>query len=117
VKVLVDSCVWAGAREALEQAGYDVVSVSDWPEDPGDDDILRVAHEQARILITRDKDFGALAVRDARPHCGILRLVRIPASKLGPIAAAVIAGHGKELEAGAIITADETRVRVRLPNA
>ena len=117
MNVLIDSCVWAGARKTIEDAGHDVASVNDWDNDPGDDEILHAALEQSRIIITLDKDFGTLAIRDGKSHCGILRLARVPARKLGAVAVAALAKHGPELQRGAIVTADELRVRVRAPEA
>jgi hypothetical protein len=35
VKVLLDGCVWGGAREALAAAGQDVESTADWASDSG----------------------------------------------------------------------------------
>ena len=34
----------------------------DWFEDPGDEEILAIARNEERILITLDKDFGELAI-------------------------------------------------------
>ena len=61
------------------EAGHDVVWAADWPTVPGDKEILRRAHQEARVLVTLDKDFGELAI--------------------------VLAKYGPEPEAGAIVTA------------
>jgi len=58
VKVLLDSCVWGGAKGELATRGHDVVWAGDWPEDPGDDEILERAQREGRVLVTLDKDFG-----------------------------------------------------------
>jgi predicted nuclease of predicted toxin-antitoxin system len=50
VKLLLDICVWGGARKELESADHDVIWGSDWPEDPGDDEILARAYREGRIL-------------------------------------------------------------------
>ncbi|MEI7893576.1 MAG: DUF5615 family PIN-like protein, partial [Myxococcales bacterium] len=60
MKVLLDSCVWGGARQAVAAAGHEVAWVGDWDRDPGDAEILRVAYSTGCILITLDKDFGEL---------------------------------------------------------
>jgi predicted nuclease of predicted toxin-antitoxin system len=60
MKVLLDSCVWGGVRDALLAAGHGVVWTGDWAEDPGDDEILAFAHREGRALVTLDKDFGRL---------------------------------------------------------
>ncbi len=60
MKILLDTCVWGGAGAELEAAGHDVVWTGDWDKDPGDDEILGYAHNEQRILVTLDKDFGQL---------------------------------------------------------
>lgn len=55
MKVLLDSCVWGGAREIIEQADHDVVWAGDWSQDPGDEEILNRAYKEYRILITLTK--------------------------------------------------------------
>jgi len=93
LKVLLDSCVWGGVRKALTDAGHDVVWAGDWTTDPGDEEILDRAHQEERVLVTLDKDFGELA----------------------RVSVAVLAKYGRELSAGAIITVEAARVRVRPP--
>ena len=115
MKVLLDSCVWGGVRKALSDAGHEVVWAGDWPTDPGDEEILDRAHQEARILITLDKDFGELAIVHGRLHSGLIRLVGLSTAQQASISVAVLAKYGRELEAGAIITVDATRVRVRPP--
>lgn len=34
MKLLLDSCVWGGARRELTAAGHDVVAAADWPKIP-----------------------------------------------------------------------------------
>ena len=65
----MDSCVWGKARGELEAAGHDVIWAGDWPEDPGDNQILARAHAERRVLVTLDKDFGELAILRRIPHC------------------------------------------------
>ena len=68
MKILLDTCVWGGARKTLEAAGHDVEWTGDWPQDPGDDAILAHAFQEGRILVTLGKDFGELAIVFYRPH-------------------------------------------------
>ena len=113
MRLLLDTCVWGRAREALEVAGHDVIWAGDWKEDPGDEEILARSHREARVLVTLDKDFGELAVIKGYPHSGILRLVGFSAKQQATICALAIKLHGAELEAGAIVTAEPGRFRVR----
>ena len=74
MQLLVDSCVAGSVVRALRLAGFDVEWVAEWGKDPGDRSILHYAHETGRVLITRDKDFGALIFRDKQSHNGVLRV-------------------------------------------
>ena len=116
MKLLLDTCVWGGAVKTLVDSGHDVVWAGDWPEDPGDDEILAKAHEQGRILATLDKDFGEMAVVRGKPHSGIVRLVNIPARQQGIVCLRIIELYGNELQSGAIVTVDPVRVRIRPPD-
>jgi predicted nuclease of predicted toxin-antitoxin system len=116
MKLLLDTCVWGGAVTELRSAGHDVVWSGDWPEDPGDEEILARAATEERVLITLDKDFGDLAVLHGKPHCGIVRLVDISARQHARTIETVIAAHETELKAGAIITAEPRRLRIRPAN-
>lgn len=115
MKLLLDACVWGGAKQYLQKQGHDVVWAGDWSDDPGDRDILHRAHKEDRILVTLDKDFGEIAILEGIPHSGILRLVDIAARKQGPVCSEVISRYGSELVPGAILTVEPGRVRVRPP--
>jgi predicted nuclease of predicted toxin-antitoxin system len=116
VKLLLDSCVWGGAVERLRAAGHDVIWSGDWPVDPGDEEIMARALAEDRILVTLDKDFGELAIVRSQPHAGILRLVGLSALQQADVTLQVIQAHGTDLAAGAIITAEAGRLRLRLPH-
>lgn len=107
MKVLPDSCVWAGAAVAL------TTTFSPRRRDPGDEEILASAHVERRVLITVDKDFGELAIVNETPHSGILRLVDIPARQHGSVSATTLAVHGEALQSGAIVTVEAGRTRIR----
>ena len=113
MRVLLDTCVWGGAKAELAAAGHDVIWSGDWPTDPGDEEILAEARRDNRALITLDKDFGEMAIVRGVPHCGIVRLVSIAARSQSMICASILERYGTELMGGAIITATTTRVRVR----
>lgn len=113
MKLLLDSCVWGPSRQALEVAGHDVVWSGDWDRDPGDEEILARAYREGRILVTLDKDFGELAIVRGAPHTGIIRLVGFAARQQATVCARILDHYGEELAAGALITVDPGRVRVR----
>ena len=113
MRLLLDTCVWGGALLPLRAAGYDVVWSGEWPEDPGDEEILAIAHREKRILITFDKDFGELAVVRRVSHHGIVRLVGLSTAEIAPVIQNILRLHGDEILKGALVTVDNKRVRVR----
>jgi len=113
MKIMLDTCVWGGVRKVLTEAGHNVIWIGDWEQDPGDIEILTLAHKDRRILITLDKDFGELAVVHDYPHYGILRLVNLSTKQQAALSTAIIEKYGDELYAGAILTVDANRVRIR----
>jgi predicted nuclease of predicted toxin-antitoxin system len=116
VKLLLDACVWGGAKKALIDFGHDVIWAGDWPHDPGDEALLSGANAEERILVTLDKDFGELAVVRGQPHQGIIRLVGISARRQATICQDVLMRYGDDLQEGALITAEPPRFRVRNPS-
>lgn len=97
----------------LTRAGHDVIWSGDWDKDPGDEEILAVAHSEKRVLITLDKDFGELAIVFDQAHSGILRLVNLSTKEQGDVCKEVLARYESNLSNGALITAERGRVRVR----
>lgn len=110
---LLDACICGGAATHLASAGHDTVWAGAWTDDPGDEEILRRAHAEGRVLATLDKDFGELAIVRGVKHSGIVRLVEVRAREHGATLIDVLARYGGELRAGAIVTIEPGRVRVR----
>ncbi|NJN96967.1 MAG: DUF5615 family PIN-like protein [Anaerolineales bacterium] len=116
MRLLLDTCVWGGSCHELQAAGHDVLWTGDWPEDPGDEEILNFAFQEERILVTLDKDFGELAIVHGKPHFGIIRLVNFSARQQASVCLRVLALYGHDLQSGAIVTVDPNRLRIRPPN-
>ena len=51
MNVLLDTCVYGGIIGDLSVAGHDVIWSGDWPEDPGDEEILEHANREGRVLV------------------------------------------------------------------
>ena len=69
MKFLLDQDVYATTVRFLSNSGYDIVLVAQIRLARADDEVLlRVAHEQGRILITRDQRFRQPRVRE-RARC------------------------------------------------
>jgi predicted nuclease of predicted toxin-antitoxin system len=118
MRFLADENFPGDAVTALRAAGHDVLWIR--TDAPGitDQDVLARSFEDARVLLTFDKDFGELAWRSGLPaSCGIV-LFRLPAlgpSAVGRVIADVLLarddwpGHFSVVEPGRI------RVRVLPP--
>lgn len=113
MKLLLDTCVWGGTVKLLSGLGHDAVWSGAWESDPGDREILRIAHQEGRILVTLDKDFGELAIVYRHPHSGILRLAGIPSRQQADYVDYVLKRHGPALARGAMVTMDQERLRIR----
>ena len=57
---------------ALRAHGHDVVSVAHSFPGATDEVVMQSAHAPNRILITEDRDFGELVIRQRRPIMGVV---------------------------------------------
>jgi len=80
MKFLADENVPLNTIEALKEKEIDIVSIRTSAKGLRDEDVLNIAYQQDRILITFDKDFGELAFRVRAKSKGIILLRFIPIS-------------------------------------
>jgi predicted nuclease of predicted toxin-antitoxin system len=118
MRLLLDHDVYAVTARFLSDLGHDVLPVGQIGLAVAEDrEILRVAQEQSRILVTRDRDFGNLVFVQAL-GAGVLYL-RILPSRLNVVHAelenVLKTYSGEELaRAFVVIEAGGHRIR-RLP--
>jgi predicted nuclease of predicted toxin-antitoxin system len=80
MKLLVDQDVYAATARFLLDLGHDVITVASIGLSRAQDqEILRVAREQNRILVTRDRDFGNLVFVKAL-GAGVIYLRVLPST-------------------------------------
>ncbi|MCX5895601.1 MAG: DUF5615 family PIN-like protein [Proteobacteria bacterium] len=96
----------------IEQ-GHDVAQVGKKDPSMTDEDILRWAVREQRIIVTTDIDFEEMIWRQARSHCGILRLENLPRSERIILLKDALNRHAEDLEGGSIVIADSKNFRVR----
>jgi predicted nuclease of predicted toxin-antitoxin system len=117
LRFLVDNALSPEVAEALRGAGHDAVHVRAYSLAKADDETIfdRAAQEQ-RIVVSADTDFGTLLAtrRSAKPSVILLRgaLTRRPAAQVKLLLANLPAAVD-DLEAGAIVVLEPTRIRVR----
>jgi predicted nuclease of predicted toxin-antitoxin system len=111
---LAVECCDAGLVASLRADGHDVLYVLENLQGTIDDEVLSLAYQEQRILITEDKDFGELVYRLRRPTVGVIllrfdvtdRRLKIPRMR------SLLKNEAKRLEgAFVVLSADKIRIR------
>jgi len=116
MRFLTDQDVYELTVVWLRARGHEVLRARDIGlSRASDETILRMAAEEHRVLVTRDKDFGALTFLDRRVSHGVVLLRVLPES-----VAAVHEEFGRFLEEhqgqnleGAFVVVEPGRHRIR----
>ena len=74
LKFLVDVGVGKGIEKYLLEEGYDTKVVRNIDPRMEDEEIIRTAISENRMIITMDKDFGELVYHSSMEHSGVLLL-------------------------------------------
>lgn len=119
--ILADENIVSAVVVRLRADGLDVVWIAETAPSIVDTDVLARAHSDGRILLTDDKDFGELVVREGRPHRGVvlLRLSGMPLDARAELVSRLFAASAAELVDAFTVVEPDGRVRVRraaLPN-
>ncbi len=81
MKFLTDQDVYAVTVRFLDGLGHDVMTAAGLGSGQAEDaELLRAAHEQGRIFVTRDRDFGGLVFVEGS-RAGVLYLRMEPATQ------------------------------------
>jgi len=115
VKFLLDQDVYAVTAKVLSQAGYDALPVAQLGlARANDEDILRVAQEQNRILVTRDRDYGNLVfVKAIRTGVIYLRILPTTLNTVHKELIHIIQTYSEEELARAFVVVDSRGHRLR----
>jgi predicted nuclease of predicted toxin-antitoxin system len=118
MKFLLDESADFTLSAFLQDLGHDVTGIAhDYPKALRDSDVLAIAHGEARILITNDRDFGELVIRQRLPHSGVIlfRLRNEAFTVKQARLAYVLGNYSDQLQHFIVITQNRIRIR-RLPN-
>jgi len=73
MKFLLDESAEFRLAAFLQQHGHYVKAIAhDYPSGLPDRQVLAIAKNEQRILITNDRDFGELIFRQRMPHAGVI---------------------------------------------
>lgn len=114
MKFLVDECTGLSGVRCLREEGHDATAVSQVMPQAADEDVLRRAAAEGRILVTNDKDFGEMVFRSGEAHAGIvlLRLRDERAATKTWVMREVLKRVGEGLQ-DSYVVASEMAIRVR----
>jgi predicted nuclease of predicted toxin-antitoxin system len=113
MRFIADACCDFLMVRALRKAGYDVLRVSEISPRATDIEVIDLALQEARILITEDKDFGQLVYAHGRDNCGVIFL-RYPATARKEISRDIVRlvkKRGDEL-IGSFVVVQPGRIRI-----
>lgn len=114
MRFLADENVSRLVIERLRDQGHDVIAVAETRSGAADADILHAANADGRILITEDRDFGEMVIRQRLGLHGVLllELDRLSNATEADTVADVVAAHADRLS-GNLVVVEPGRIRVR----
>jgi len=113
MKLLANENIPIELVKELRNSGYDILRVDEVKKGMKDREVLDLSIKESRILITFDKDFGELAIKEKRKATGII-LLRIHPESIQHIKKRILLlfGQIRELE-GKFIVLEEHIIRER----
>jgi predicted nuclease of predicted toxin-antitoxin system len=114
LRFVVDESTGRAVAEFLRTSGCDVVAVAEIMPEADDRDILTLAAQEGRIVVTNDKDFGELVFRSGRIHAGVplFRLEDESTANRARMARITMERHSRQL-AGSFTVVTEKTIRIR----
>jgi predicted nuclease of predicted toxin-antitoxin system len=100
--------------ERLRAGGFDVLSITETRSGAPDRDVLQAADAEDCILLTEDRDFGELVIRQRLDVRGVilLELDRLSNAAEADAVAEVVSAHSDKL-VGNLVVIEPGRIRVR----
>jgi len=114
MRILADENLPGKAVQVLRDGGHDVLWIREASPGITDPEIMRIAVEEQRIIVTFDKDFGELAVTGQGQNPPAIILLRI--SKPSPASTAETISQilsSREDWLGHLTVIDDTHIRMR----
>jgi predicted nuclease of predicted toxin-antitoxin system len=115
VKLLVDASAGRQLARNLASLGHNVVFSRDLGPDPGDVELLKIAAEKGRTIVTVDRNFARPVLFGEAPSIGI---IFIPDARLNlrqQLVNSAIERHEQDLNAGAWVVSRPGQMRLRKP--
>lgn len=112
--ILADECCDGSLVRILRSAGHDVEYVRETHPGLPDDEVVSLAANGGRVLLTEDKDFGELVVRHGArlPSLILLRLSTTDPQRKARRLLEVLQGHSDRLIGNHVVVLDAS-LRIR----
>ncbi|MBM4053194.1 MAG: hypothetical protein FJ264_00680 [Planctomycetes bacterium] len=115
IRILTDENISPKVAAFLRERGIDVIDVKEknW-QGKEDEEILDIAYQEQRFVLTHDSDFGTLAINEGKQNYGIIYLRLRSVNQHNVIK---VCNHLLQLDtsfpSGTILVVEETRIRMR----
>ncbi|CAH2031767.1 DUF5615 family PIN-like protein [Trichlorobacter ammonificans] len=115
IKLLTDENISSKVVSFFRAHGFDVHDVKESGlQGATDQQLLALAYEHQRFVVTHDSDFGTLVINNAHPCYGIIYLRLHQLSAANVISAlSVLCTMNPDFQPGSLVVLDEHRIRVR----
>lgn len=116
-KIVADESVDAQIIHRLREDGFSVLSIAEISPSASDDAALKLAYDEAALLLTADKDFGALVFRQKQLAKGVVltRLAELLPNSTPDVVSRAFKDHGSEFDGNfTVITPGDVRIRTIL---
>ena len=112
MKFLVDESAGLAVSRRLKQMGFDAVSVIELMRGAADEEVMRKAIEENRVIVTNDKDFGWLAAFYKPPGVILLRLEDEKTENKVKMIMHIVTKY-RDAILGRVLVASEKKIRIR----
>jgi predicted nuclease of predicted toxin-antitoxin system len=114
VRFLLDVCASSRSlTQFLKDLGHDSLSVVAIDAKADDAQVLQIALNEDRVLVTEDKDFGELIFVRGLPHGTIIRFCEMTVDEQVNAMQELLDSHLAALQSNAIVTVRRGRIRIR----
>ena len=112
MRLLADENISPKTIQIIQQQGIDVTSIRDTKPGVTDREVVKIANREKRVIVTFDKDFGEIIIRNGfkAPGLILLRINKTPAEVAKRILD--VAKRGIPLE-GKIVVIQENKIRIQ----
>ena len=115
VRILADENVSPKVVAFLRDQGIDVVDTKErgW-QGKSDDELLEMAYQENRWVLTHDSDFGSLAIHEGKPYWGVVFLKPRDLQPRNVIRVCTqLLQHDVDVSQLTLVVVEEARIRIR----